>query len=277
MPGICTRLASICRAEVDQSHAHMHQTVVVHQTLQWHQPAAGKGGQLSFTKANISFQVSHWLWLRHWLNLDAIAATDFAKEVFQSPIPIFISSSLNDSTIWLKELLESFKTYWEIYFTFVLLLVKGFQTLGCDLQCVWDQERYLPSAVVKQYISAQTPDQPWHFAAYLKQCTFVLGSAMVVASISETMQFCRHVRAFLLAEWGNKERGFVCQMSLSVQTVHTTLSLPPLSLLWWDVHSQLTLFWLCHWFWISEGQVSRIPQCKLAQGSGAFTFFNFYL
>lgn len=114
------------------------------------------------------------------------------------------------------------KTRWEIYFTFVLLLVKSFQTLGCDLQCVWDQERYL--LVVRQYISAQTSDQPWHFAAYLKQCTFVLGSAMVVASISETMQFCRHVRAFLLVEWGNKERGFVCQMSLSVQSVHTTLS-----------------------------------------------------
>ena len=37
----------------------------------------------------------------------------------------------------------------------------------------------LKPAQLRQYISAQTPDQPWHFAAYLKQCTFVLGSAMV--------------------------------------------------------------------------------------------------
>ena len=39
---------------------------------------------------------------------------------------------------------------------------------------------------------------------------------VVAASISGTMQFCHCVRAFLHTEWGNKDRGFVCQMSLSV-------------------------------------------------------------
>ena len=183
MPG--TRLASICRAEVDQSHAHMHQTAMVHQTLQWHPPAAGKGGQLSFTKANISFQVSHCIgyvtliWsvqgslkeAFHWLNLDAIAATDFAKEVFQSPIPIFISSSLNDSTIWLKELLESFKTCWEIYFTFVF---------GQKLSNTW----LWPSVCVRpRKVSAQCSGEAIHFCPDPRP-------AMALCGISETMHFC---------------------------------------------------------------------------------------
>ena len=129
------------------------------------------------------------------------------------------------------------------------LLVKSFQTLCGDL--LWGQERY-PPPVVRQYIAAQTPDQPWHFAAYLKQCTFVLGPAMVVASISETMQFCRHVRAFLRTEWGNEERGFVCQMSLSlsVQSEQTPVSLSHQQ--WWHAHLQLTLLWLCHWLGIGN-------------------------
>ena len=210
MPGFCTRLASICRAEVHQRHAHVHQTVMMHQTLQWHPLPAGKGGQLSFTKA----RAYHFRWAIGF----CYVKKRYSNHQFQFSFQVhWMTVQYSSQGNW-----NMLKTCWEIYLTFVLLLVKSFQTLGCDLQCVWDQERYL--LVVRQYISAQTSDQPWHFAAYLKQCTFVLGSAMVVASISETMQFCRHVRAFLLAEWGNKERGFVCQMSLSVQSVHTTLS-----------------------------------------------------
>ena len=50
----------------------------------------------------------------------------------------------------------------------------------------------------------------WHFCS--------VTAATVVAGISETMQSCHHVRAFLYSKWGSEERSFVSQMSLSLRT-----------------------------------------------------------
>ena len=174
MPGFCTRLASICRAEVHQRH--VHQTVMVHQTLQWHPPPAGKGGQLSFTKASVSFQVSFWLWLRQ-------------KEVFQSPIPIFISSSLNDSATIAHRATGICRRHAEKYILHLYYYwSKAFKHLVvtfsvCETKkgiCQWWGNTFLPRPQTSHGTLRHIWNnallcwaQPWWLPASLKQCSFV--------------------------------------------------------------------------------------------------------
>ena len=52
----------------------------------------------------------------------------------------------------------------------------------------------------------------WHFCS--------VTAATVVAGISETMQSCHHVRAFLYSKWGSEERSFVSKC-LSLSSNHS--------------------------------------------------------
>ena len=72
-------------------------------------------------------------------------------------------------------------------------------------------DKYIDMPILQSHLYASLCHN-WHFCS--------VTAATVVAGISETMQSCHHVRAFLYSKWGSEERSFVSKC-LSLSSNHS--------------------------------------------------------